>query len=135
MKSLVPDTGLVADVSALYGTEREPAGRETWLDVFGGVRQRIVRREAANVFGQFLLGSSAIPNRFPSVFPEVVAPSQTQFGRPVSRPESVPTYRSVHIGPPESISISASALGAAKPLGGGVLVAASAGSGGSGHRH
>jgi hypothetical protein len=56
MKSLVPDTALVADVSALYGTEHEPAGRETWVDVFAGLRQRVVRRDAANVFGQFLVG-------------------------------------------------------------------------------
>lgn len=74
MKSLVPDTGLVADVSALRGTEHEPAGREAWVDVSAGLRQRIVRGEAANVYGQFLVGKFRYSQSFAQCVPQACRP-------------------------------------------------------------
>ena len=79
MKSLLPDTGLVADVSALHGSEHEPAGREAWVDVFAGLRQRIVRRDAANLFGQFLVGKFRYSQSFSQCVPRGCRPFTNAF--------------------------------------------------------
>ena len=64
MKSLVPDTAVAGEVSSYYSSEREPRGRESWFDVLGGIRQRLVQRPRVTVFAQFLIGGTRYTQRF-----------------------------------------------------------------------
>jgi hypothetical protein len=52
------------EVSSYYSSEREPRGRESWFDVLGGIRQRLVQRPRVTVFAQFLIGGTRYTQRF-----------------------------------------------------------------------